>query len=207
MKTTILYLYYNNKEAFEHLEKIGLNSHKIDKVFVDDGSKEPLIIGKNWINTKLLRIEEDIAWNQPQANNLGFNYIQKGKVIRLDIDHWFNLEDLDLLMQIEIPPKTIIKFNRIAHYKDKEPKQINSGKNIYIANVEDILAIGGYNLDFCGNYGYDDGELFYRMSKNNFKIITHESILINTTVYHHTKGLSRDATINKEKFDKIINGK
>jgi hypothetical protein len=93
----------------------------------------------------VIRIEEDIPWNQPHANNLGFRHINVGKVIRLDIGHWFNTDDLDKLMLIDLPPKTVITFSRIAHYKDNKPTKINSGKNIYMVNTEDMLMIGGYN--------------------------------------------------------------
>jgi hypothetical protein len=201
--TTILYLYYNNPSAFEHLETTGLNTHKIKKLFVDDGSTPKLIINPTWTNTEVIRIEEDIPWNQPHANNLGFRHINVGKVIRLDIDHWFNTGDLDKLMLIDLPPKAVIKFNRIAHYKDKQPAKINSGKNIYMANTEDMLMIGGYNEAFCGNYGYEDGALFYEMEQRGFRIVTHPTVYVHTNVHHHTTGLNRDTAINKEKFERI----
>ena len=203
-ETTILYLYYNNPDAFSHLENMGLNQHKIKKVFVDDGSNPKLVPSSSWINTDVLRIDEDIPWNNPKANNVGFDHIAKGRVIRLDIDHWFELSDLDKLMAIDIPPKTIIKFKRIAHYQDRPNAIIGSGKNIYIANLEEIIALGGYNEDFCGNYGYEDGELFHRIRKNDFRIIIHQDIHCHTNVHHHTKKLNRDTSINIAKFAKWI---
>jgi hypothetical protein len=202
-KTTLLYLYYNNAPAFTHLTETGLPYHTIKKLFVDDASTPPLVIPPTWRNTTLIRISEDTPWNQPRANNIGLNHILEGRVVRLDIDHWFAPDDLTKLITTELPPRTVMRFPRIGHYKDGTTKHINTGKNIFMAHVEDLLLIGGYNECFCGNYGYEDGELFFRMSQNGFKVLIHESVHAHTTVDHGTRGLNRDSVINHAKFEAI----
>ena len=186
----ILYLYYNQPTAVEKLFKLGYDT--LDVIFIDDGSKVPLKC--DWAT--VYRIEKDIAWNQPQANNLGFSKIPNEVVLRMDIDHYFTLDDIKKVLKIKPKEKEIIKFKRL--YKGK---RISEGKNIYLANVNDIVYIGGYNEIFCGNYGYEDGDLMLRMRKAGFTF-TISDILCRVDDLP-TRGLNRDTTINHRKFKQL----
>lgn len=190
---TILYLYYNQSKAIKFLEELGLPDYDVNFLFIDDGSKIPLKL--NWKNVKVLRIEKDIPWNQPQANNLGFSKI-KGVVLRMDIDHYFNKEDVSELKKLSnyLKKKELMHFHRITR-KGKNPH-----KNLYMAHVEDLKKAGGYDEDFCGNYGYDDLELMFRLNKKGFIF---KSSKIQMFINHKaaTKGLERDVAINKIKYN------
>lgn len=189
----VLYLYYNQHQAIKRFEALGYDKLDIDIIFVDDGSKIPLKC--DW--AKVYRIDKDVPWNMPKANNLGFSKLKGETVLRMDIDHYFTPADLKRVSQIEVGEKEIIKFRRI--YKGK---RISEGKNIYLARVNDIVKVGGYNEVFCGNYGYEDGELMHRLRLNGFKFIMSNITCI--VDENHTKGLNRNTEINYIKYRKLI---
>lgn len=189
----IMYLFYNQHKAIERLEKLGYDKCGIKVIFIDDGSKIPLKC--NW--AIVYRIDKDIPWNMPQANNLGFSKIPNEIVLRMDIDHYFTVEDIKKVANIKLKENEIIKFKRV--YKNK---RVREGKNIYLARVDDIVKIGGYNEIFCGNYGYEDCELMYRMAKNGFEF-TVSNIICKVEEDLHTKGLNRNTDINYKKYLKL----
>jgi len=195
----ILYLYYNQPEAIKHLESIGLDNSPFEVIIIDDGSKPKLKC--NWAT--VYRIEEDIPWNMSRANNLGLSKINSNEtVLRLDIDHWFDLEDLNKLSKVDLKPKEIIKFDRLVYskenYKTKPPP------NIYLARVSDLISVGGYNESFCGNYGYEDKELMHRLKMNGFKEKISKDVIVKTKANLHTKKLNRDLSINKNLYYELI---
>jgi len=180
---TIIYLYYNQPEALKFLE--SQNYTDTDFLFVDDGSAIPLKTNLG----RVLRIETDIKWNQPQANNKAFKMLKKGVILRMDIDHYFKKEDMPYLKLLSnsIKQKEIIHFSR----GNKTPHP-----NIYMAWVEDLLKAGGYDEAFCGNYGYDDSEFMQRLKRKGFKFLK-SNIEVHINHNGGTKGLDRDTTINK----------
>lgn len=185
---TVLYLYYNQAKAIKHLESVGYPG-EFEFMFVDDGSKEPLKC--DWAT--VLRIEKDIAWNQPQANNLAFKTLKKGYVLRMDLDHWFTLEDLQKISDIRLEHKQIMFFSRIQN-----SKPIRRHPNIFLCRVEDILNAGGYNEYYCGNYGYDDKELMRRLKHKGFRFLYSD---IDCNVEQFGVKLKRDTTINKRRYE------
>ena len=191
---TVMYLYYNQPDAIRFFESLGYPDSGIDFLFVDDGSKEPLKC--KW--AKVIRIDKDIQWNQPQANNIGFEYLycenEHEIVLRMDIDHYFTVEDLDQISKYNIFTKEVATFRR---------EGLHPHPNIYLASVKHLLNAGGYNEDFCGNYGYDDMELMKRLKKRFFSFTELPIyVKVNRTLKSH--GLKRDTHINREKYLKLI---
>lgn len=188
---TVMYLYYNQPEAIEFFEKLGYPDLPVNFMFIDDGSKEPLKL--DWAN--VIRIDKDIPWNQPAANNLGFRNIW-GRVLRMDIDHYFKLEDFPKIHELA---KTV-KTNELYHFKRITKRGLNKHRNIYLTWVSNIQLIGGYDEDFCGNYGYDDLDLMFRLSKNGVKFKESDiEVFINHDL--RTKGLDRNVSVNYQKFE------
>lgn len=189
---TILYLYYNQPEAIKHLESLGYHKMNHDVVFVDDGSKEPLECG--WAT--VYRIDEDIKWNQPRANNLGLSMIMPYQnVLRMDIDHYFTVEQLDEIAKMKLNKNEIIHFKRTLN-----GNKINTHLNTYLARVIDLMNAGAYNEDYCGSYGYDDVELMERLRLKRFKFIM-SNLAVKADLRFATD-LERDTTINKARFEK-----
>lgn len=196
---TILYLYYNQPQAIEFFETLGYPQAPVNFLFVDDGSATPLQL--NWPNAQVLRIEEDIPWNQPSANNLAFNHLlQKygldATVLRMDIDHYFNLEDIPDLQHDAnaMLPKEIIHYRR---------QHTTPHPNIYMARVIDLVKAGGYSEAFCGNYGYDDKEFMHRLKKRFFSF-SQSTVVCNVNHSGRTHKLNRDKTINYNKYLNLI---
>jgi hypothetical protein len=190
----ILYLYYNQPEAVAFLKK-NIVVSGFDFTFVDDGSNPPLSC--DW--AKVLRIEKDIPWNQPAANNLAFNSFSPDDIVlRMDIDHYFNTYNLHRLSGMAIADNEIITFRRYSSGLELPPHP-----NIYLARVGDIIEAGGYNEAFCGNYGYDDRELMHRLNKKGFKT-TLSDIPCFAKPKFCVRGLNRNTRINYEKFKKLI---
>ena len=187
-----MYLFYNQHNAIKRLERLGYDNLGVRTVIVDDGSKTPLKC--EW--AEVYRIDEDMPWNMPQANNLGFSKIRGEVVLRLDMDHYFEPEDLIKLSKIELQDKQIIKFKRTFN-----GKTVNVGKNIYLARVDDIVNVGGYNEVFCGNYGYEDADLMDRLKRAGFKVTI--SNIICKVDNNFTTGLNRDTTINYRKYKQL----
>ena len=194
---TLLYLYYNQPVAIPFFEQLGYPNLPFNILFVDDASAEPLVL--NWPNATVLRIDEDIPWNMPAANNLALRFLYnkdpKARVLRTDIDHYFTATDLLEISKIELEHNNIVKFCR---------KTLKPHPNTYLANVSDILEAGGYNEAFCGNYGYDDKELMYRLTKKGF-VMRLSSIKAIVNPKMGTKNLNKDTSVNKQKFENIVN--
>lgn len=196
----IQYLYYNNLEAIKNLERRSYPEMDVQFIFIDDGSKEPLKL--DWPNAKVYRIEKDVIWNQPAANNLGFSKLDpQDVVLRLDIDHFILPAQLLWMKRMaeELKPKEIIRFRRILDGRTV----INYAPNIYMARVGELIEAGGYDERFCGNYGHDDTEFLYRLRKKGFTFRLHEFLKIHVTGNLGTRGLDRDTLINKKLFEKL----
>lgn len=199
----VLYLYYNQPQAIAFFEKLGYPNYDIEFLFIDDGSQQRLKdieSWRKWPNAKQIRIEKDIPWNQPYANNLGLKYLslysEEELVLRMDIDHYFTKEDFQEIKKIEVGPKEIVFFERIKG---------SSHPNIYLARVQDLLDAGGYNEAFCGNYGLDDKELNWRLRQKGFKFSkSNFKALINNDA--KTRGLKRDDSVNRKKLKKLKRG-
>lgn len=197
----LLYLYYNQPQAIENLKSIGYDQIENEIIFIDDGSDEPLKL--DWKNATVYRIEEDVHWNQPVANNFGFSKLDDNDIIfRSDIDHYIHPNDLQAFNKefAEIPPNTLYQFNRILNGN----KDLKYPPNIYVARIGDIKKIGGYDERFAGNYGCDDKDFLYRWSKiYNYDIIVHSTLKVHVRSDLFTRNLNRDTFTNKALFDKI----
>lgn len=210
---TIYFPYYNSKDLLifnlNHYSKMSEKILKKIYIFiVDDGSqKYPAykILKNNEDNCKklnitLYRINIDIPWNTPEANNLAFDKIKTNNVIRSDIDHIYSEKILNNILERKILNNRILFFKkrRLIDYNYNIIKILKPGRNIYIINKTAYNKINGYNEYFSGNYG-DDLDFLQRAESiltKRIPLIVNE-VLINSG----TKNLSRDLTINLKKLE------
>lgn len=185
---SIVIPFYNNYEALEKVEPY-LSKFDCEVIIVDDCSDKPLKL--DW--AKVIRLNEDIKWNQPQANNIGIKYASNSYILRMDIDHW--IEDIEPF-KIEVPEDTFMMFKRI-----KDRKIIHPNPNTFLFRKTYFLKVGCYNEKFCGNYGHDDTEFKYRAIKKGYKFAVHPELLINT--HSMPTKLERDTTINKQLLESL----
>ena len=116
MVLTLFFPYYNQSEM---LRKQLLNilsfskniRQKLRVIVVDDGSKiEPALDVINEMKLeskiilKLVRIDIDIPWNQPEANNIGIHHAKTDYVLRTDIDHYFTEENIVNILNFQFEP-------------------------------------------------------------------------------------------------------
>lgn len=144
---TVLYTYFGQLERIPQIVE-----QNIPTMIVDDCSPIPLGLLDN---IKVIRIIDDIKWNQPGARNLGFQELNDW-VLCCDIDHLVTKEVYDKVSKLELKIGTVYFLGR---------NDISNSTTVYLMHKDDFEKIGGYDEDFCGNYGYDDIHFFKKCSE------------------------------------------
>ncbi|OGS34740.1 MAG: hypothetical protein A2293_03530 [Elusimicrobia bacterium RIFOXYB2_FULL_49_7] len=127
--------------------------NNIQFIIVDDFSDNPVHFdGPNSTNHLVLRIDDDIDWNQPGGRNLGARLACAPWLLMTDADHEIKLEDCSKLIEMNKNPNEFFTFKR--KYPDGTLE--NPHPNSFLISREQFWAFGGYDEDFCGHYGYDD---------------------------------------------------
>jgi len=204
-KLSLITLYYNQPDAL----KFHINNFlsykkevlkKIEIIIVDDGSmKYPAINVLTDLNAfeklpiVLHRIDVDIKWNMPEANNVAFDNCHNDYICRFDIDHFFTDTDISKLLETLIDENSFFTFDRIC-----DGKYIKPSPNAYITHIKLINDLKGYNEYFSGNYGYDDIDFYERVSKRT--TIKKIDVCIQVNPYYSTPDIIRDSSINKKKL-------
>jgi hypothetical protein len=132
-------------------------------VLVDDASPvRPSIPGDLDLNLLLLRIHEDIPWNQPGARNLGMVYARSDRVVLTDVDHEFPEQVLRHIVGRRVPKRNVYKLRRT----DLGGRPLKAHPNTFVLSRARFLELHGYDEDFSGHYGYDDA-MFWRWQRNH----------------------------------------
>ena len=156
----IVTCYFNEELLLKKQEKLweGLPNRII---VIDDHSTDV-------VKTKYeaYRIDDDIAWNQPGARNLGLTVADDGWVLLYDIDHYFKPEDIKILMEMPKKQGCIYIFHRTTF---KGVGQSTTYSTLLLEK-KTYWDIGGYNENFSGHYGYDD--VNFKNKVDFFKIPT-----------------------------------
>lgn len=180
---------------------------RIQFVIVDDCSPVPITLPPNIdLNIRLLRIETDITWNQAGARNLGVVYAQSDKVIATDLDHMFPEQTLEYIVDLPALGKRMYKPCR----KDPRGADLEPHPNTFIMSRGRFLECYGYDEEFCGAYGYEDG-MFWRWQRYNgtrfgymkrrYPILVRK---IKEETYHSLKrDKSRNAVLRSRKMQEI----
>jgi hypothetical protein len=130
----------------------------IQFILVDDCSMESVVLPSQInLNIKLLRITDDILWNQPGARNLGATLASTSKILLTDIDHYIPQELLKMLLESPVPYRQLYIFERTKESGEK----INCHINTFFTSKSVFFKSLGYDEQFCGNYGHDDSMFFY----------------------------------------------
>ena len=205
-RLTLYFPYYNQPEALHRQLKCMSTYHtdireRLIIMIVDDGSQEhPAFdeIDQKYcllLDIVLLRIDIDIPWNTPEANNFAFREMQTEFSIRTDIDHLFPEDSLRHLLQIQLQTNRVYKFKRVEQGTNNPLK---SPPNIYLLSCATYKTLNGYNEYFSGNYG-DDIEFLPRLYRQCVIELLDIHTIVDTT--HSTRTLPRDISINRRKLD------
>jgi hypothetical protein len=132
-------------------------------VVVDDGSPAAVAVPADiGLNVLVLRISEDIPWNQSGARNLGMMYARSDRVILTDLDHELSEETFQHVLRMRPPRRTIYKMRRV----DADGRPLKAHPNTFVLSRARFLRLYGYDEDFCGHYGFDDA-MFWRWQRNH----------------------------------------
>jgi len=146
--TDLLHLYAGYKQCM---------MNRVQFVVVDDCSPTPPIIPDDLdLNILLLRIIDDIPWNQAGARNLGITYARSDKVFLTDLDHEIPEDTFRQIMMKKNPGRTMYKLKRVN--PDGTPRRAHP--NTFVLSRARFMRLYGYDEVFAGHYGYDDAILW-----------------------------------------------
>ena len=126
-------------------------------VIVDDCGTPPAEIPddiKERVPVLLLRITEDIPWNQMAARNLGMHHAS-GWCTMIDPDMVFSLPQMRLLIGATegLVRGRIVKW-ALRHFNSGKIDQ--SSPNTWLLHRDDFFAVGGYAEHYAGAKGWSD---------------------------------------------------
>jgi len=163
-------------------------------IIVDDSSPKRITLPRMNLNLTLLRVLEDLPWNQPGARNLGTCYATTLKIFLTDIDHFIPQSTMEFAVNKQLAINEVYTFKRIIN---NEP--INRHVNTFLLRKDFFMQMNLYDEDFVGSYGHDDTFV------TSFSFIKHNAVVREadfTIETNHQIGhnLIRDVTINTEKL-------
>lgn len=168
--TYIVHFYFNQQSTAALADLLrryaGYAADVLDRlqfVLVDDGSPVDVSIPEDLdLNILLLKIREDIPWNQPGARNLGVTYARSDRIVITDLDHEFPEDTLRHMIRRRPPGRTLYKVRRY----DPAGVRRSTHANTFFMSRGRFLRLYGYDEDFSGHYGFDD-VTFWRWQRNH----------------------------------------
>jgi len=186
------------KFILNNWEKVK-NQDKIHYVICDAGPKEDpidLSIVENYnLNIKVLQLDEYKFFNQPLGKNVMVQECETEWVFMTDPDRFFPKSAIEQIFLLDLNSNAAYDF--FDYNWDPIEEKIVSEfwhPNTFLLTKEYFNQIGGYNEEFCGNYGHDDTEIRRRMDIYRLPIATY---------HYHEKDLvfrNRDSKINENKL-------
>jgi glycosyltransferase involved in cell wall biosynthesis len=194
MISVIIPVYHNEKALLKSLSFIVDKFSEIVVVF--DGYKPDLELfnDPDLTNVKLIMNYPDVPWGNARARNIGAINSSNPYLLFLDCDHTFK----NLFIEDEfsfINPGKAYRFKRTYNNKTTWP----SGSLIMHRDM--FFIVGGYNERFCGNYGYEDLYMVWKLREANH-IVENSNIHIDV-IHEGRTNLKRDTTINKKLFEEL----
>jgi hypothetical protein len=205
IELTLVYSYYNNNLCLERQLKLWTELpqeliRRIEFLLVDDGSPQPAMVASDCLmNLTLVRIKEDIPWNQPGARNLGLKLAEGEWAIASDIDHLFPGEGLSQILSMTKDPDSVYYFGR----KREDGSAKHPHPNSFLVHRKTFWKVGAYDEDFCGHHGKDD--IFLRLRfEHACRIVQLEEPTLVELDNAATPGLNREARHNRRLFKKKL---
>lgn len=167
-------------------------------VLVDDGSPAAYNLPAWPLNMIVLRVQEDIPWNNPGARNLGVFYSKSDKVFVTDIDHQLDAQTFRKLLKMPACGRNV---HRLPRYSP-EGQEVRPHANTFLLSRGHFLKYFGYDEELCGSYACDDTFFVKYMKYHGSRMSTLKNGVKATTramktFKGFTHSLSRDMTRNK----------
>lgn len=156
---TISLTFYNDHDHIERHLNEWAKYPEVSKQVIDDGSKVPLVLD----SVPVYRIEKDIPWNIPGARNLGATVCPTPWILFCDTDQSFSLSSMEKLLKTPLERGKFYSFER-----KNRPRTCGT----LLVHREDFWAVGGYDEDFAGFYGYNDPYLRHLLESHSISEVT-----------------------------------
>jgi predicted glycosyltransferase involved in capsule biosynthesis len=139
----------------KHYQDLPLSlREKFELILVDDHSPHALeSFVQGSLNMRILRIDEDIPWNQPGARNLGVVYSRSDKIIMHDVGQCLPKQTLEKIVSMKNPSNRIYKFQSMS---ERNGVITQSHPNTLFMSRSRFFRYYGYDEEFAGNYGRED---------------------------------------------------
>ncbi|BEM54859.1 hypothetical protein SME20J_35460 [Serratia marcescens] len=125
---------------------------QVEFVIVDDGSPIEYDVPQTDLNLTLLRIHDDIRWNQGGARNLGVVYAKSDKIVMTDLDHEIPEHTLWYMVNHKNPGRVFYKLKR----KNDNSGMYKAHSNIFFMSRARFLRFYGYDEEYSGCHGAED---------------------------------------------------
>ena len=146
---TIGYTYYNQIEAFNYLKKCYKNLN-CNFIICDDGSQiNPLTENDMPDNWSLLRIEEDIGFNNEGARNLIAKNVNTDWMLLIDLDYILSEDSIEYLNRGISNLKQNVFY--VMFRETAGPRPVNN--NQFLVYTKYFNKLGGYPI--TGEWGID----------------------------------------------------
>jgi len=166
---------------------------RLSFLVIDDHSDEALKVDKGPLDLRLLRVDDDIAWNMPGCRNLAATVAETPWMLYFDVDNVVSEASLRKIVNAlpGLDTNRLHVFRRVEGGVDVEP-HINS----FLITRQGFFRAGGYDEDFSGHYGFED--VLFRMMWR--KHVGTEVLLTDIAfeqLRFRTAGLNRDTARNQ----------
>jgi hypothetical protein len=208
----MIILYYENPGMLKHQLSCWA-SYKacllaIPRItIIDDGStKHPAadVIRNaecNDLPLRLFRINENIPWNCAGARNLGC-FQAEGWIYVSDIDILLLPEEARKLFEAMPLNKKHFYTLRRVDYRTGEERDVAQSNLLFHKDL--FIKAGGYDEDYSGHYGKEDGDFLMRLQRIGRKVhrrdVTLQVVRREVIPDASTRNDARDSTRNKELF-------
>ena len=174
------------ERVFSHWEQLA-EKYPIELVFINDHSDN------FWLNKPYIYPMHGtkVNWNQAASRNYAATLAKGDKFLFTDIDHILD-GDLNALDKMSLHQK-YFKFCRISLI-DSSGKDIRPHTNTFLILAKDFVQ---YDEDFCGNYGYEDTEFFFRLRKTHEVAYAPKELAFTCVLKLPRPTLSRNKAINE----------
>jgi hypothetical protein len=179
---SVVYIFYEHtrEELKKHLNLWSSYSQSIREktkfILVDDGSttNEAFYWGFNFdINLEIYKITQDIHWNGPGARNLGCFMAKAEWVYFSDFDYVLPEKSVEWMLNTPLSPDVIYMPTVVTNRGKPKGKHLGC----FLINRDLYWAVGGFEEDFAGSYGYDDAVFLasqlreYTKKEGDFEVI------------------------------------
>ena len=158
MQRTFISSYFNNRVNFERQLETWQNyrlslRQQIQFLLADDASDSPLSVDQApSLNLTILRIDDDVGYNNGGARNLGAHVAPNGWLLLCDIDHIVTSRAASQMLQLDFDDARVYD----TFQRQSLGKMLPPAPNILLIHRQTFWATGGYNEDLSGNYGGED---------------------------------------------------